>query len=158
MIVAADERDQIGHAGQLPWHLPDDLKRFKRLTSGHVVVAGRLTHQSIVDRLGHPLPDRFTIVVTHDKSLVDSDDVRYRNGIEQAFESAETIEPTEVFVIGGAEIYRAAMPRVQRVYLTRVFGRHDGDTALDPGWLDGFAETEQEPATEEYQFLTYDRA
>ena len=63
-VVAAADNDIIGRDGDLPWHLPADLRRFRRLTTGHVVVMGRLTHESIVDRLGHPLADRTSIVVS----------------------------------------------------------------------------------------------
>jgi dihydrofolate reductase len=66
MIVAATRDEVIGDAGDLPWHLPDDLRRFKALTSGHVVVVGRKTHESIVKRLGKPLPGRISVVVTRD--------------------------------------------------------------------------------------------
>jgi dihydrofolate reductase len=152
MIVAADEKESIGKDGTLPWYLPEDLKRFKRLTVGHVVVSGRRNHDDIVRRLGHPLPDRRTIVVTRQVSLVDEPGVEYRHSVDEALDVDE-----DLFVIGGAEIYRAALPRVSRVYLTRVFGDFHGDTRLDDGWLDGFTLIDEEPATEQYQFLTYER-
>jgi dihydrofolate reductase len=152
MIVAADEKESIGKDGTLPWHLPEDLKRFKRLTVGHVVVSGRRNQDDIVRRLGHPLPDRRTIVVTRQTSFVDGPDVEYRHSVEEALDVDD-----DLFVIGGAEIYRAALPRVRRVYLTRVFGDFHGDTRLDDGWLDGFRLVDEEPATQLYQFQTYER-
>jgi dihydrofolate reductase len=157
MIVAADDKDTIGKDGTLPWHLPEDLKRFRRLTTGHVVVAGRVTHESIVNRLGHPLPGRLTVVVTRTVSGVDSDDVLYRQTLADALETAAAHEKDEVFVIGGAEIYRAALPYVERVYVTRVRGEFDGDRSLDPGWLDGFSLVDEERPTDGYQFQTYER-
>ena len=69
LIAAMDRRGLIGTEHGLPWHLPTDLRRFKRLTDGHVVVAGRLTHESIVQRLGRPLPNRLTVVVTRRTDL-----------------------------------------------------------------------------------------
>src|SRR5215475_12444957 len=111
MIVAADDNDTIGMDGTLPWHVPEDLKRFKRLTTGHVVVAGRLTHESIVNRLGRPLPDRVTVVVTRQPSEGDSEAVLYRSTVAAALETASRLERDEAFIIGGAEIYRAALPR-----------------------------------------------
>jgi dihydrofolate reductase len=158
MIVAADERETIGRRGILPWYLPEDLKRFRRLTTGHVVVAGRLTYDSIVDRLGRPLPERRTVVVSRQPSTVDTPDVCFRSDVEAALAAAVAMESDEVFVIGGAEIYRSALPRVTRVHLTRVFGVHDGDTFLDPGWLDGFTLVGRETATPEFQWQTYERA
>jgi dihydrofolate reductase len=152
MILAADEKGSIGKGGTLPWHLPEDLKRFKALTLGHVVIAGRRTHEDIVRRLGHPLPGRRTIVVSRRTSFVDGPDVECRHRLDDALDASD-----DVYVIGGAEIYRAALPRVTRIYLTRVFGDFNGDTRLDEGWLDGFTLTDAEPATEQYQFLTYER-
>jgi len=154
LIVAADEQNLIGADNALPWYLPEDLKRFKHLTMGHTVVAGRRTHESIVERLGHPLPGRLTIVLTRATGLDDSETVHYRHNLDEALAAADQ---QEVFVIGGAEIYHAALPRVQRIYLTRVFGRFEGDTRLRPDWLDGFTLVAEEPAAPQYQWLTYER-
>jgi dihydrofolate reductase len=157
MIVAADERETIGRRGILPWYLPEDFKRFRRLTTGHVVVSGRLTYDSIVDRIGGPLPERRMVVVSRRPSTVDIPDVCFRPDVDPALDAALAMEREEVFVIGGAEIYRAALPRITRVHLTRVFGVHDGDTFLDPGWLDGFTLVHKEAATPEFQWQTYER-
>jgi dihydrofolate reductase len=157
MIVAADDKDAIGKDGDLPWHLPEDTRRFKRITTGHTVVAGRVTHESIVKRLGHPLPDRLSVVISR-TSKPDTDDVKYRWDLDSAIQTAQALEIDEIFVIGGAEIYKAALSLVDRVYLTRVFGDFSGDTVLEPGWLDGFKLVEEEPSTEQYQFRTYERA
>ena len=160
LIVAADDNDIIGREGRLPWYLPEDLKRFKRLTVGHVMVVGRLTNDSIVDRLGRPLPDRTTVVVTRQVGLATHPDVVYQHDVESALDVAEKIEAgngrDEVFVIGGAEIYRLALPRVQRIYLTRVRGSFEGDCGLSPDWLDSFTVHDEIPH-EEFTFLTYER-
>src|SRR4051812_25659667 len=115
MVVAADDADVIGREGALPWHLPEDLKRFRVLTSGHVVVAGRRTQESIVERLGRPLPGRTTVVVTRDPSaqpvgagVVYEPDLP--SALRRATALAEAAGQDEVFVIGGAEIYREALP------------------------------------------------
>jgi dihydrofolate reductase len=150
MIVAADEKDAIGRGGTLPWYLPEDLKRFRRLTTGHTVVSGRRNHEDIVRRLGHPLPDRTTVVLTRQPSLVDESGVHYVHSL------ADAIKPG-VFIIGGAEVYRAALPYVRKIELTRVFGDHEGDIRLDPGWLDGFRLINEEPPAAEYQWQTYER-
>ncbi len=143
LIVAADEQDLIGRGdGDLPWHLPNDLRRFQRLTSGHVVVAGRRTHESIVRRLGRPLPNRFTVVVTRQTGLPVVPGVLYQPDVTSAMVAARGIEAfagrTELFVIGGAEIYAQAMPFVDRVHLTRVHTVADGDVYLADGWLEAF--------------------
>lgn len=158
MIVAADERDTIGRGGTLPWHLPEDLKRFRRLTTGHVVIAGRLTQDSIVERLGHALPDRTTIVMTRREGRTDSGSTRYVCDVDDALALARQLETAgEIFVIGGAQLYQLTLPAVERVYLTRVHGEFDGDRAMPAGWLDGFRPVEEEPG-ETFTFITYDRA
>ena len=105
MIVAAAENDVIGRGGKLPWHLPEDLKRFRTLTMGHALVAGRTTQDSIVERLGHPLPGRFTLVVS--RSITGTrDGAIYLSTIEDAVAAARAIESfsggDEIFIIGGA--------------------------------------------------------
>ena len=141
LIVAADEGDVIGSDGRLPWHHPADLRRFKRLTMGHVVVAGRRTHESIVYRLGRPLPGRFTVVVTR-LPRPGRDTVIYQPDIGSALSVARAVEAfagrDTVFVIGGGEIYAQALPEVDLVHLTRVQGRHAGNVVMPAGWLDGF--------------------
>jgi dihydrofolate reductase/diadenosine tetraphosphate (Ap4A) HIT family hydrolase len=157
LIVAADEHDTIGRDGALPWYLPGDLQRFKRLTTGHVVIAGRLTHDSIVARLGRPLPERTTLVVTRQPSLIGTDRVEYLPDVATAIERAlELAGDDEVFVIGGAQIYEATLPLVQTVHLTRVRGSFDGDTALPAGWLTPFELVAREDH-DEFAFETYQR-
>jgi dihydrofolate reductase len=160
LIVAADEDDVIGRDGGLPWHLPEDLRRFRQLTTGHVVVAGRLTHESIVARLGHPLPGRFTVVVT-------TRDVAGPRAVAQPDPEAalalargigEFAGRDEVFVIGGAQIYAALLPAVDRVHLTRVHSRTPGDTVMPPGWLSPFALVADEPDPRgRFSFRLYER-
>jgi len=161
MIVAADEKDTIGFEGDLPWHFSEDLKRFRKLTNGHAVIAGRVTHASILRRLGHPLPGRTTIVLTRQSGCRDTEEVRYRSGLEDGLVEARAAERTrggdDVFVIGGADVYIQALPHVDRVYLTRVKGTYAGDRRLPEGWLDGLVLKEREPY-DEYAFEMYERA
>jgi dihydrofolate reductase len=159
--VAAAENDVIGRGGGLPWHLPEDLKRFRRLTAGHAVVAGRKTHDSIVERLGHPLPDRTSIVVTR-KQLPDGDGVLYRpdvtSALTEAGASAAGAGQDEFFIIGGADVYAQALPVVTRVYLTRVHRTVEGDAAMPDGWLDPFDLVEREDSTTGgFTFCRYER-
>ncbi|MFC1409188.1 dihydrofolate reductase [Streptacidiphilus sp. N1-12] len=177
MIVAADEGDSIGLAGTLPWHFPADLRRFKQLTLGHAVVAGRRTHDEIVARLGRPLPGRFSVVVTSRPGLPSgssggsgkSDESGAENAVFQpdavaALNLARGIESfagrDEVFVIGGAQIYTQLLGEVDRVYLTRVHRRTEGDTVLPAGWLEPFSLIGEEDSGQDQQlsFLTYERA
>ncbi len=120
LIVAMSEGGVIGHHGAVPWHLPDDLKRFKQLTMGHPVIMGRRTFASI----RRPLPGRRCIVLSRDPA--------YRpEGVESAPDLATALarvgEAPEVFVIGGAEAYRDALPRADRLYLTLVHASIPGD-------------------------------
>jgi dihydrofolate reductase len=149
LIVAAARNDVIGAGGTLPWYLPEDLRRFKRLTVGHPVVVGRVTHESILTRLGCPLPERTSIVVS-------SRPAGQAGGPGVVW----TTSLDEVFVIGGASVYEQVLPQVDRVYLTRLHRDVDGDTAMPPGWLDGFTLTAREdrPGPDGgYSFLDYRR-
>jgi dihydrofolate reductase len=159
MIVAADEKNTIGRDGGLPWHFTEDLQRFRKLTTGHVVVAGRRTYDSIVERLGRSLPGRITVVVSRSATGA-AEGVLFLATVEDALTAARTVEEfaggDEVFIIGGAEIYRAALNQVDRVQLTRVAGQVEGDTRLDDGWLDGFRLVEEDPR-DGFSFETYER-
>ena len=169
LIVAADENDVIGRGGGLPWHLPEDLRRFKHLTTGHVVVAGRRTHESIVARLGHPLPGRLMVVVTRQRGLRSHDTVIYQPDVASALAAARAIESfaggDEIFVIGGAEIYVQALPETGLVRLTRVHDKVVGDVGLPAGWLEGFelidqqepGYAEEDPEDVRFTFLAYRR-
>jgi dihydrofolate reductase len=159
MILAAAENEVIGRDNDLPWHLPDDLRRFKAVTSGHVAVLGRRTHESIVGRLGKPLPGRISVVVSRTPKP-GHDTVIYQPTLDAALSVARAIEAfagrDEVFVLGGAQIYTEALPSVDRVYLTRVHREVDGDAAMPAGWLDGFKETAAEHHGT-HSYLTYER-
>jgi dihydrofolate reductase len=137
----------IGRDNALPWHLPDDLKRFKRLTLGKPVVMGRKTYDSI----GKPLPGRQNIVVTRDANY-------QRDGVTVVHDPAEALRAVgpgpEIMVIGGAELFRAYLPRAVRVHLTRVHGDIRGDVYWPA--LDGrewrLADSEPHPADERHAY------
>ncbi len=127
LIVAVADHGVIGRANSLPWHLPEDLKRFKRLTMGKPMIMGRKTFESI----GKPLPGRRNIVVTRDTNYR-REGVEVVNSVDQALELAA--DAPEVMIIGGAELFRVFVPRAGRIHLTRVHGTIDGDVmwpALD---------------------------
>ncbi|MBD2716325.1 dihydrofolate reductase [Microvirga sp. STR05] len=123
-VVAIAENNVIGNDNQLLWHLPDDLKHFKRLTQGHPVVMGRRTYESI----GRPLPNRTNIVVTRQADWqAPGCEVAY--SVPDALEQAARLDE-EVFVIGGAEIYRQALPAADVIYLTEVHHTFEGDVVF----------------------------
>lgn len=126
IIAAVADNGVIGRDGGLPWRLPADLNRFKRLTTGHHMVMGRRTWDSIGRR---PLPGRPTIVVSRDPSFV-AEGASVARSVGGALELAAGTD--EVFIAGGEAIYRAALPVADRIYLTRVHGRFEGDTRFPP--------------------------
>lgn len=127
LVVAADEGGGIGLAGGLPWRLPGDLKFFRKVTMGHPLVMGRRTHESI----GRALPGRANIVISRDPAYRPAEGCRRAGSLDEAVEMAAR-EPggEEIMVIGGAEIFRQALPRADRLYLTRVHARLPADTFL----------------------------
>jgi len=121
IVVGMAENRMIGAQGGLPWHLPEDLKWFKKLTSGHMIVMGRKTYESI----GKPLPNRRNVVVSRQNPTI--------AGVE-VVSSLETVpaakEGEKVFLIGGGELYRLGLPLTSEIYLTRVKKSVDGDTTF----------------------------
>jgi dihydrofolate reductase len=130
IIVAVAENGVIGRDGGLPWHLGDDLRRFKRLTMGHTLIMGRRTWESI----GRPLPGRRIVVVTRQAGY-QAEGVETAGSIDAALESARRAGDEEAFVVGGAEIYAQTLPLATRLYLTRVRAIVDGDALFpDVDW------------------------
>ena len=122
IIVAMSENRVIGRDGDLPWRLPEDLKRFKRLTTGHHVIMGRKTFET----LGRPLPNRTNIVITRRQDFAPFSDIRVAHSLEEALGMSESdVEP---FVLGGGEIYTLALPHADRLELTVVHATIPGDT------------------------------
>ena len=112
----------IGKANSLVWRLPDDLKRFKKLTTGHPIIMGRKTYQSI----NRPLPDRTNVVVTRDANLEIPGCIVVHSAIE-AIKRAKEFDQEEIFIIGGAEIYKETLSLADRLYVTIVDMYVDGD-------------------------------
>jgi dihydrofolate reductase len=115
----------IGKDGRLPWRVAEDLKRFKALTMGHPIVMGRKTWESI----GRPLPGRICVVVTRRRDYAAPGAV-VAHSLDEALERCAP--HAEVFVIGGAEIYREALPIAQRIYLTEILADYEGDAFFPP--------------------------
>lgn len=121
LVVAASSNNVIGRDGGLPWHLPDDLRQFKRLTTGKAVIMGRSTYESI----GRPLPDRRNIVMTRNADYV-ADGCDVVSSVSEAIDALEGAE--EAMIIGGGQVYRDFLPLADRIYLTRVQAEVEGDT------------------------------
>jgi dihydrofolate reductase len=141
MLVAADEKNSIGLHNKLPWHLPADLKYFKRLTLDHHILMGRKTFESI----GKPLKERVNIVLTTDKNYVLTTDKNYVqpgavtvNSLEEGIAFAQQAGEGELFVIGGAGVFNDAVRVAHRLYLTRIHYAFDADVFLpfvmEPTW------------------------
>lgn len=147
MIVAVDETRAIGKDNHLLWNIPEDLKHFKALTTGHAVIMGENTYHSI----GRPLPHRINIVVTLDPNLTLSG-CSVVHSLDEALSVAREHEREEIFVMGGASIYRQFLPMIDRLYLTLVKGTHEADTFF-PDYSD-FTQVVSEEAHDngEYQF------
>ena len=124
IIVAKASNDVIGGDNKLLWHISEDLKRFKEITSGHTIIMGRKTFES----LPKVLPNRHHIILTSNKNYkVDSDSVTIVNNIDEIVDKyKDSVE--EAFIIGGGEIYRTLMPYTKKLYLTRVYKDFEGDT------------------------------
>lgn len=155
IIVAAAENGIIGANGKMPWHIPEDLKRFKRLTMGHPIIMGRKTWESI----GRALPGRLNIVITRQESY-QATGARVVGSLHAALDAAHEAGASQAFVIGGGEIYREALPLCERIELTRVHGSFEGDASfppLGPAWREVAREDHPE-ATPPYSFLTLERA
>lgn len=130
LLAAIARRRVIGVNNTLPWHLPEDLKHFKALTTGHMVVMGRKTFESIVDRLGRPLPDRQSVVITRNRNWVPTwpkasagDQVSVVHDIS----GLRSLSEQPIFVIGGAEIYELTLPLADRLEITEVEADFQGD-------------------------------
>ena len=156
IIVAFDENKLIGKDNRLPWHLPADLKHFKTLTMGHHMIMGRKTYDSI----GKPLPGRVSIVVTRQQQL-QIDDCVIVNTLEDAIKKCEGQD--EVFIIGGAEIFKSVLPITTNLYITQIHYAFDGDT-----YFPDISETEWQETSREkhfadeknnwdYSFINYSR-
>jgi dihydrofolate reductase len=133
IVALTHDARVIGRDGGLPWRLSEDLKRFKRLTMGHHIVMGRKTYESI----GRPLPGRTSIVVTRQQQLFPSTaNIKYAHSLQQAV--VLTGGDAEVFVIGGGELFREALPLADKAYVTWVYADLEGDTYFPefptPAW------------------------
>ncbi len=145
----------IGKENKLPWHISADLKRFKRLTTGHPVLMGRKTFESIIARNGRPLPERRNIVLSSNPGLYEHADVSIYPGLEAALSDLQ--DAGQISVIGGAAVYKATLPLAHRLELTLVEGDYAGD-AYFPEFshlVNSVFRLEQQESFDGYSFVTY---
>lgn len=149
ILAAVDEGGGIGVGGRLPWHLPADLKRFKALTMGHHLIMGRKTFASI----GRPLVGRTIIVLSRNPEFRPQGCLVARS-LEQALSTAQARGEQEVFVVGGSEVFRRALPLAARLYLTRVHARAPADARFpEVDWSEWVeVESRFHPADERNEF------
>ena len=127
MIAAIGKNRELGRENKLLWQIPDDLQRFKRLTAGHPVIMGRKTFESILGYLGKPLPGRKNIVVSRNPTWEHEGAVT-ATSLGEAIEQAAETGTNEAFIIGGAQIYEAALPHANKLYLTVIDDEKDADS------------------------------
>lgn len=158
LLLAMDKNHVIGYQNDMPWHLPKDLKFFRETTTGHTVIMGRKTYESI----GKPLPNRKNIVLTRSETNF-PEGVEVMNDIEAIYELNAQQPDEEIFIIGGGKIYEQVMPHADRMYITEIDAAFDGDT-----FFPKFSEKEwtltnkvkgekNEKNPYDYYFLQYDR-
>jgi dihydrofolate reductase len=152
IIAALSTNGVIGNHGQIPWHISDDLKRFKRLTMGHAIIMGRKTYESI----GRPLPGRTNIVLTRNQSFQPPEAVQIYSSLGDALDACRRAGETTAYVIGGGEIYREALPVTDILALTHVHREVQGDAHFPSFERAQWTETNREDHPE-YSYVEYRR-
>lgn len=157
LMWAMDNNRVIGYNNQLPWHLPEDLKFFKRTTMGHPIAMGRKTWDSI----GRPLPGRENIVITRNPEFT-CEGCTVLNTIDELIEYSRQKEE-EIFVIGGAEIFKLILPDADKLYLTRIYDEFEGDTFFPELNMEEWSMLSKEKGIKDeknpydYEFMIYER-
>ncbi|MBI2086357.1 dihydrofolate reductase [Candidatus Daviesbacteria bacterium] len=156
IVAVAGNNRVIGKKGGLPWYIPEELKRFKEITMGHPIIMGRKTHESI----GRALPDRTNIIITNSPNYTALDCIVVHS-LQEALRLASLAQGhDEVFVIGGGEIYKQALPKTNKLYLTKIDTEIEGDTFF-PDYSDFkkvvWQSEEQESKGFKYRFLELER-
>jgi dihydrofolate reductase len=154
-VLAMADNGVIGRNGRLPWRIPDDMRRFRVLTLGKPCIMGRKTWESLPKK---PLPGRSNIVVTRDRNF-HAEGAAVVDSLDEAFARAGDVP--EICVIGGAEIYRAALPQATLIHLTQVHADIDGDTRMPPFdrsvWRETGREDRETAEGLRYSYVTLER-
>lgn len=158
ILVACDENRVIGKDNQLIWHLPADLKRFKSLTTGHVILMGRKTYESI----GKPLPNRTTIVITRQVDF-QAEGTITAHSVEEAILKAKSLTREDIFIVGGAEIYSLSLALADQLLVTQLHDIFEGDAFFPEISADTWEMVDRERGvTDEknpfqYSYITYQK-
>jgi len=158
LIVAMDSKGVIGKNNQLPWHLPADLKYFKEVTTGHPIVMGRKTRDSI----GRNLPNRENVIITRDRNY-ECNGCTILHSIDELKAWSNSHNDIEIFIIGGAEIFKETMDIIDRLYITLIEEEFDGDTYFPTVDLEKWNLIKKQKGIQDskntynYNFYIYDR-
>ena len=151
IIAAISENGAIGKDNKLLWYIPEDLKRFKKITSSHPVIMGRKTYNSI----GRLLPDRLNIIITRDSAFAVEGAV-IAHSLQEAIDQAKKADPNEIFIIGGGQIFKDALPLADKLYLTVVKGTFDADVFFPDYSEFKTVKHQQESSTNGYNYTFID--
>ncbi len=161
IIVAVANNNVIGKDNTLIWHLPADMKFFKEKTSGHCIITGRKNYESIPEKF-RPLPNRTNIVITRQKNY-EAPGAIVVGSIEEAIEKAKQTTDNEIFIIGGAEIYKQALRYVDKIYFTKIYHEFNGDVFFPKIETSEWKETSRtkglidEKNKYEHDFITFEK-
>lgn len=153
IIAAVAENGVIGQNNKLPWHLPDDLKHFKNLTTGRVVIMGRKTYESIVHGLGGPLPNRKNIIISRQTNYKAAPGVDVFYNLKEAVKANQS---NDVFIIGGGEIYKEGVNYADTMYITHIHKVYEGDAHFPKIDMSQWKKVEEDER-EGFSFATYKR-
>jgi dihydrofolate reductase len=152
-IAAVDRKDAIGKGGKLPWHYSADMKFFRETTTGHAVVMGRKTWLTI----GKPLKNRLNIVLSRDSNIEPQESLIVLSDIDSVLSFHKSLT-TDLFVIGGAQIYDAFLPHIEKWIITEVpLTVHGADAFMPKGYLEGFEVVDSKPLDDDLVVKFYDR-
>ena len=166
-IAAIGRNRELGKDNKLIWKIPDDLKRLRMLTIGHPVIMGRKTFDSIIEYNGKPLPERPNVVITRHPEMMEIrspswDNVVVASSVDEALEEANKLDVNEVFIIGGAQIFEAALPRTDKLYLTIVDAEDPAADTFFPAYENRFIKNTFEESREwrgiKYRWVDLERA
>lgn len=154
IIAAVAKNGVIGKSNAIPWYIPEDLKHFKEVTTGHTVIMGRKTFESIMSSLGKPLPNRKNVVITHDLGYKVPQEVLVYTTLEDALEAVK--DDGEIFIAGGGEIYKQTIDKANRLYLTEVHDDKEGDVFF-PQFNKGFWDEISREKKEGFDWVIYEK-
>ena len=153
LIAAVADNNCIGVNNKIPWNIPEDFQYFKKTTIGKTCLMGQATFESIMGYLGKPLPGRQTVILSRDPNFVPPEGVRVYNDLDKVFLE---LKNEDVFVCGGASIYKQTINRVDKLYITEVHQNPDGDVFFPEVDKNIWVETWREDH-KDYSFVTYEK-